>query len=241
MNFFSKLPNILIFEAYGKYHVIALIFTLLVFTFTIIFRKKIKNWKYEKTLRMVTVSVAIFFELAYKLWVIYVGENVLENVFSLDLCAISLYMAWFLFFTKKKVVFNILYFFSLGALASLLFPDFGTYGPDHMRYYHYFIVHIFIIWSVVYYIAVYDYKIKFKDCIKSFVILMGSGIVVLGVDLLLNVNFMFLKEKPGVGTPLDYFGDWPMYIIGLVILIIVLFLLIYLPWMFVKKDKISNN
>jgi len=241
MSFFSKIPNVLSFEAYDKYHIIVLLVILTIFILTVLFRKKLRNWKHEKTFRMVTVSIAIIFELSYKLWVIYVGQKVLENVFSLDLCAISLYMAWVLFFTKKKALFNILYFFSLGALASLLYPDFGTFGPDHMRFYHYFIVHTFIIWAVVYFIAVYDYRIKFKDCLHSFIILMTSGVIVLGIDLLLKTNYMFLREKPGVGTPLDYFGPWPTYLIGLALLVVILFLIVYIPWFFVNRYNKGNH
>jgi len=237
VNFFSTTPNVLSFSAYDGYHIAVLSIILAIFLLTIIFRKKIKNWKREKSFKIVITSIAILAEISYKIWARLAGEGVLRTIFSLDLCSISLWMAWILMFTNNRKLFSVLYFFSLGALSALLFPDMVEFGPDHYRFYQFFIVHSYIIWSVIYYIAVYEYNITFKDYIRSVFILIPGGIVIFIIDLIFTVNFMFLRAKPPTSSPIDLLGPWPMYIFGLVVLVIIIFFIGYLPWFFINRLK----
>jgi len=240
MSFFSITPNMLSFSAYDRYHLIVLTVIFIAFLLTIIFRKKLKNWKSEKIFKMSITSIAILAEVSYKVWASLAGEGVLRTIFSLDLCSISLWMAWILMFTNNKKLFSVLYFFSFGALSALLFPDIVEFGPDHYRFYQFFIVHGYIMWSVVYYIAVYGYKIKFYDYIRSVIILIPGGIFVFIIDLIFKVNFMFLRAKPPTSSPIDLLGPWPTYIFGLVIVVIVIFFIAYLPWIFINSPNKKN-
>ena len=245
MNFFSNIPNVLNFNIYGKYHLIVLSIILLAFILTIIFRMKLRNWNNEKVFKIAITVFAILVEFSYKIWAISAGKGVLRTIFSLDLCSISLWMAWILMFTNNKKVFSILYFFSFGALSALLFPDIVEFGPDHFRFYQFFFVHGYIMWVVVYYIAVNKYSIKFKDYIRSIVVLIPGGLVIFLINLIFKVNFMFLREKPSASSPIDLLGPWPIYVFGLVILAFIIFFIAYIPWLVInvvkKKQEVNSN
>lgn len=160
----------------------------------------------------------------------------LEDYLPLDLCAITLYLSWALLFTNNKFIFKLCYFYSIGALFSLFIPNMG-FGPDHFRYYHYFFVHGIIVFAPFYYIAIHGYIIKFKDLLISTVILLPFALLVMGLNFLIEANYMFLHHKPEISTPLDLFGPWPDYIFGLVGMVITLFLIWYLPWFFINREK----
>jgi uncharacterized membrane protein YwaF len=59
------------------------------------------------------------------------------------------------------------------------------------------------------------------------------------INYTLNANYFYLNEKPQSASILDYFGEWPWYILVAQLIIIPYFLLIYLPFYVVEKRKVS--
>lgn len=238
MNFFSEHPNNLTVSDFDMLHISVILFFAIAIILTIIFKNKIRESKHEKVFRYTVTFLAIAFELAYKIWYGVTSQGrLIEDYLGLDLCAISLYLVWVLMFTNKKWVFKLVYFFSIGAIVSLLVPNMHGFGPDHFRFYHYFYVHGFIVWAPIYYIAVHGYTIRFKDYLIAIGVILPLSLIVMGVDFLINANYMFLHHKPDVATPLDLLGPWPIYIYWLVLVVISLFMLWYIPWFFINKKK----
>jgi hypothetical integral membrane protein (TIGR02206 family) len=73
-------------------------------------------------------------------------------------------------------------------------------------------------------------KPKLKSVFKSFVALQLYVALMMLVNNLLNANYFYLNEKPKSASLLDYFGEWPYYILVGQLIIIPLFLLIYIPF-----------
>ena len=51
-----------------------------------------------------------------------------------------------------------------------------------------------------------------------------------GVNVLLDANYLFLREKPEGASILDALGPWPWYVIWLICLAMVLCFVCYLPF-----------
>ncbi|WP_317167402.1 TMEM164 family acyltransferase [Winogradskyella costae] len=51
----------------------------------------------------------------------------------------------------------------------------------------------------------------------------------------LTANYVYLTEKPQSATIMDYFGEWPYYVIAGQLTLIPLFLLVYLPFYLSRK------
>ncbi len=122
---------------------------------------------------------------------------------------------------------------------SIIFPDLYGYSYNHFRFYHFFFTHGYIVVTAVYFITVHRYKITFEDAVRAagILILMAFGVIIL--DYVLNANYMYLMQKPESFSPLNFFGAWPEYLIGLMMLSLLSFAIIYIPWIFLNK-KASN-
>ena len=57
------------------------------------------------------------------------------------------------------------------------------------------------------------------------------------VNLVLDTNFMYLRRKPAVSTPLDWMGPWPVYIAAAALLALALFSLLSLPFRREWRDR----
>lgn len=242
MNFFSAEPTGFVLKEFDAMHLAAILFFAVAIILSIILRKQLRKAKNENHFRYTITFLAIVFEIGFKIWHALTQDGTfLTEYLPLDLCAISLYLGWVLCFTKRKWMFKYVYFYGMGALVSLLVPNLGGFGINHFRYYHYFYVHGYIIFIAIYFAAVHQFRITFKDFLKAAGVLVVLAGFVMLIDYLIGANYMFLMHKPHAGSPLDMFGPWPEYLLPLIGMTLVVFVLAYLPWIFInhKDMKLS--
>lgn len=76
---------------------------------------------------------------------------------------------------------------------------------------------------------------KFKSVFKSFVALQIYVVLIMLTNDVLDANYFYLNEKPESASLLDYFGEWPLYIVVVQLLAIPYFLLIYSSFFWFQK------
>ncbi|HEY5561042.1 MAG TPA: TIGR02206 family membrane protein [Clostridiaceae bacterium] len=241
MSFFENVPGRYDLEPFSTYHLYALALIVLLTSLIIIYRKSLGQPRIDKIVRISATLVAFGLELTYHISNFVYNTLFIKRLIPLDLCAMALWLSFILCISKKNAVFNILYFWGVGALVSLLFPDISGIGPDKMRFYHYFGVHGYIFLTIVYFIAVHGYTINLKALIKSVAILFPITIVVRFIDLkymsTIKSNWMFLASPPNINTPLSLLPQSGLsYYFCFVILGITILTLFYIPWIFVNSE-----
>lgn len=196
---------------------------------------------YRDTLRSKDVSIRMVFffflvvlEGGYHYWMYKDEHWDLSFMLPLHLCSISLILCLVLLFTSSKEVFQIVYFIGIiGAGMAIITPEL-LIGFPHFRYFHFFLTHIVIIWTCLFYVFVYSYKPTKKGMTISFLFLNGCAVVAFIVNSLTGGNYMFLVYKPLSGSLLDFLGPYPYYLFFLEGMALVLFYLIWLPF---KRNK----
>lgn len=146
-----------------------------------------------------------------------------------------------LMWRRSYFLFEVSYFMIMGGcIQALITPDVQTTFPHYMNL-RYFVIHICLVQSMLFAIFVFGFRPTWKSLGKSFLWVNIYFVFVAGVNAMLGTNFMYLRRKPNVATMLDIFGDWPWYILGGELLALLLFSLVMLPFVFLKKRLATDD
>ena len=135
-------------------------------------------------------------------------------------------------------MYEILLFWILaGTSQAILTPDITT-GFGSFEYFRYWVAHLGLVSIIFYATSVFKMRPTLKSLAKSYLAIQVFFAFSMAINYLLGSNYSYLNKKPKSASVLDYFGDWPNYIYVVELILIPYFLLIYLPFYFIKKRKI---
>jgi hypothetical integral membrane protein (TIGR02206 family) len=167
----------------------------------------------------------------------------------LHLCGLFIFVNFFHAFKPttrpggSDVTGEMLYCLGLpAALAALLTPDWTRYPALYYFSIQGFVSHGFIVGAPLLLLAGNQLRPNFKNLWKVAICLAAAAIPIAILNSLIHTNFMFLTWPPK-GTPLEIFDIWfgflgsHGYILGLILLIIVIWLIMYLPWIVLDLRK----
>ena len=222
------------FEPFGGYHLLVLGITVLAVAAVGFLGARIRSWRHERQLRYTLGVVGILFELSLHAWQVGNGIWTYADSMPVALCFLSLVLGIVVMFTRSYAVFEVGYFWAIGGVASILFPDI-PYGPDRFRFYQFLFSHLTFFVMFVYMVSVHRYHPTFRSFQKALLYLvLIVFLFVLPLDWLTNANFLFLVRSDG--TPFELFEGhgYPLYLCGVVSLSIAVMFAWYLPvhfWM----------
>jgi len=157
----------------------------------------------------------------------------------LYLCSLMALLIPVFTYYRKYWMFEILVFWIIGGtLQAVITPDITTGFPS-FDYFRYWIIHLGLLSIIFYFIFELKMRPTLKSVFKSFFALQGYVALMMLLNYLLDANYFYLNEKPKSASLLDYFGEWPYYILVGQLIIIPLFLLIYGPFYLSNKRNIT--
>jgi hypothetical integral membrane protein (TIGR02206 family) len=220
-------------------HIIPICIAVLFSVLLIRFAKKSSNLKIQ--IRVFN-GLAIFVSLvviSFHLYQICFESYDFKTDLPLYLCSlIALLIPVFSYF-RKYWMFEVLVFWIIaGTLQGVITPDIAEGFPS-FDYFRYWIVHLGLLSIIFYAVFIFEMKPRFKSVFKSFFALQLYVILMIIMNFLLDANYFYLNQKPESASLLDYFGDWPYYIIIVQLIIIPFFSIIYLGFnfLYIKKNR----
>lgn len=224
------------FELFDKLHLFYLLGYSLVFLF--LYFGVAYNPQPKKIMRIISFVILLIkcgeLFIRYKL----IGEAWYQ-LLPLHLCNITLIFAVFGSIFRFTPFLYATFFWSIGAVFALLTPEVRETFP-HFFNISFFSTHFYII-----FVAIVEYKVfKLRPSLESWTgSFLGLNIIAAGVyfiNTVLGTNYLYINRKPTFSSPLNYFGEWPYYII--VVEFTYITLTILLLFLFKKKDyKIKVN
>jgi len=228
--FFSPEPNRIVFAEYGPLHWLVVAVLVVCLACVVIFRRALREHPgVRRWLPIGFAVVAWAFEITYHVWTYVCDFDFLAALFPFGLCAISLWSAAILAFWRSRALFGYLHYFtSVGAVLSFAFPDLGGYGPDHFRFWHFFLIHGLILFMWTWCLAVEQFRLP-RDAFLRFAAMMAPyAAIIYVVDRVFHQNYLYLAGPTNGSSPLDFFGTGWAYVAKFVGLALVVFFLMYL-------------
>ena len=227
--FFGPEPNRIIFAEYGPLHWLVVAILVVCLALVVIFRRALRE--HAGVRRWLPIGfgvVAWVFEIAYHVWTYVHDFDFLAALFPFGLCAISLWLAAILAIWRKPAVFGFHYFTAVGAVLTFAFPDLGGYGPDHFRFWHFFLIHGFILFMWVWCLAVEQFRLRRDAYVRFVAVMLPYAAVIYIVDRVFHQNYLYLAGPTAGSSPLDFFGTGWAYVAKFAGLAVVVFFLMYL-------------
>ncbi|MGL5798044.1 MAG: TIGR02206 family membrane protein [Cetobacterium sp.] len=224
------------FELFDRLHIFYLVGYSLFFVllyFSIFSKSKNLESDSQKILKIVSLIVLLIkcgeLFIRYKL----IGEAWYQ-ILPLHLCNITLIFAVFGTIFRFMPFLYATFFWSIGALFAILTPEVREIFPSFFNI-SFFLTHFYIL-----FIAIAEYKIfKLRVSLESWTgSFLGINLIMSGVffiNKVLGTNYLYVNRKPSFNSPLNYFGEWPYYIIVVEIVYVILTLIIL--FLFKKPSK----
>jgi hypothetical integral membrane protein (TIGR02206 family) len=169
-------------------------------------------------------------ELTWYVWRLRDEGFRFPEALPLQLCDLTLWCTVAACFTLRRWPFEILYFTGLsGTLLTVVTPDLWAPPLSYPTLY-FFTAHGGVVASALAFALSGLRRPEPYGWLRALASVNLWALGVGGFNLVFGTNYMYLCEKPGSATLLDYFGPWPWYLAASEGLAVALFYLLWLPF-----------
>lgn len=166
--------------------------------------------------RLLMISIGLL-QIGRELWwqwyLIDIGIWSVENSLPLHLCGIASLLSGVMMLRPTQSGFEFLALVGIsGALHGFITPELVN-GGNTFQIFEYYIGHGGIIFITFYLTIVEGYRLRKKSWLSTMIVAHFIVIIIMGLNYMLNINYMFLCQRPIANHPL-IFGEWPWYILG---------------------------
>jgi hypothetical integral membrane protein (TIGR02206 family) len=151
-------------------------------------------------------------------------------ILPLELCDAALVLAVVTLVAPRRAAAEVVYFWAgSGTLLAMLTPELPWSFP-RWEFVVFFGLHGLVLVAALVLVFGLGLRPRPGAPFRVLGITAGWAAIVGLVDLALGTNYMYLRHKPIVPTPLDWMGPWPVYIGVGAAVALVLFLVLALPF-----------
>ncbi len=166
---------------------------------------------------------------SHRIATVGVHEFVREYM-PLHVCGITVFAVVVTLIFRRQTAYEIAYFWGLvGATNAVVTPQL-EFGYPQYRFFQYFIAHGGIVAAALFATWGLDMRPTGRSVLRVFVLLNVLAIVLVGVNLMLGSNYMFLCQPPDTQSPFFFF-PWPWYLLFLDGVALVLFYVLFIPFL----------
>jgi len=187
--------------------------------------------RYRDSLRIFVGMSLIISRMTLDVWYVTTGTWSASHSLPLELCSIASLAAGIMLLTKNRSLFEVVYFIGIGgAIQAILTPNLH-FGFPQFRFIQFFTDHFLLILAPLLMIWLYNYTVTKMSIVKTFISINVLALIIWMINYIISANYMFLRHKPNTTSLLDFLGPYPVYLLSLEIITIIVFILLYVPFM----------
>lgn len=184
-------------KLFGTTHLLISAFFLLIYTFVVIFREKLRVFGHFEMIRRIMAMTLFINMVIHYAGRIMIGEWHFGEDIPLHICFVTnFFMMYVLWTDNKHSLFSVIYYFTMiGPLPAIIFPDLSRSWSGYLFWQFIISHHIMLLFSL-YCAFVLEYKTSLKSAIYTF--FLGNIYVVLikAFNTVFETNYLMLGELP---------------------------------------------
>lgn len=178
----------------------------------------------------VLAGVQVANTLVYMAYRIIQGAWDLRYDLPMEFCNWALVFSVIALYTWNRTMAEVSYFWIMtGSLQGVVTPDLQVSFPD-VYFFVFFINHCGLVISALYLVFGLGLFPSRGSVLRSLGFLLLYVAAASVVNLAVDGNYGYLRNKPAAGSLMDYLGPWPWYIASLHAIAGILFAILYFPF-----------
>lgn len=186
----------------------------------------------------VALAILLLTQEAVKLWY-YIGVvgQPWQRSLPLDLCRINELLCAVMLIARSRQIFRVAYFWAMaGSVAAMLTPDLAPGFPTP-QFLLFFLGHGLVVLAVIHAVFGFGFTLAPRDVGFALAVTGVYTALMAVVNLLLDANYLFLREKPAEAAIVGALGPWPYYVLGLMAIAVAACWLVYLPFPLARRIR----
>ncbi len=167
----------------------------------------------------------------------YVGVFDSTNDIPLHLCNFLPFIMVWVYYSKSKVVWATTFFWVILGVSQANFTPSVEFSLFHYDAIRYWLVHLGLVLLALYPAIAWKWTLELKDVFRTVLALNGIAIIIYGLNLILDSNYMYLMGKPPGTTFFNILPEWPYYILILEVILLVWSLLLWSVFRLINRSR----
>lgn len=216
------------FHPYGASHLVVLALFAVGTVVLLTWGRRLRGRRWEQPVAVAfAVANLLFGSLSLVLGMVPFD---VESSLPLQICGfVWAIVAWALL-SRRRTPTAVTYYWGLTfALQAILQPTLTQPFPE-VEFFVFWLKHVSIIWGAAYLTLTLGNGPTWQGYRRTVGWTLVWLLVVLGLNAALGSNYGYVNRKPGSGSVLDVLGPWPVYLLVEIVIVLVGWALITLPW-----------
>lgn len=193
---------------------------------------------YQQKVMLIIAVVLAFLQLLKIPLNLYTDTFDVTKDIPLHMCNFLPFVMIWVYASKSRLIWATSFFWViLGVSQANLTPsvEFSLFHYDAIRYWT---VHLGLVLLALYPAVQWKWTIELKDVARTFLALNGIAIIIYGLNLLLNSNYLYVMGKPPGTTFFTLLPEWPYYILVLEVIIIVWSMMLWGIFKMIRRNSV---
>jgi hypothetical integral membrane protein (TIGR02206 family) len=145
------------------------------------------------------------------------------------------------YLTKSRVLWATVFFWIILGVSQANFTPSVDYSLFHYDAIRYWLVHMGLVLLALYPAVSWKWELELKDVGRTIIWLNIAAVIIYGMNLLLDSNYLYVMGKPPGTTFFSILPPWPTYILVLEVIVIIWSFMVLGIFNLIKRKSLQSS